>query len=100
PHTLSAKGTQGSVADGVSWKCGHVHAVEAEMREAHGDIGLAAAKGGRERRRLQQALESRRAQSQHDLAERDDARRRGGHDGPRTDLTDATIRSAFARTTP
>ena len=51
----------------------HVAAVEPEVREADGDVRLAAAEGRAEHRRLEEALEPRRAQAQHDLAERDDS---------------------------
>jgi hypothetical protein len=69
---FGAEGPDGAVADGVRRETGHVAALEAELREAHRDVGLAAAVGRDEGRGLEEALEARRAQAQHDLAERDD----------------------------
>ena len=69
---LGAQRADGAVADGVARQPRHVVALEAELRDADRDVGLAAAEGGAEDRRLQEALEPRRAQAQHDLSERDD----------------------------
>ena len=60
PSARSAR-TRG-VADLVLRQPRDVLAVEAELRQADGDVRLAAAEGGDELRRLQKPLEPRRAQ--------------------------------------
>src|SRR5215470_8734040 len=76
-HAFGAQRADHGVADRVRRQTGDVLAVHAEPREAHGDVGLAAAEGRDEGWRLEQPLESWRAETQHDLAERDDLHGRG-----------------------
>src|SRR6266511_2678801 len=70
-----------------------VAAFESELREAHRDIRFAAAKRRRQDGRLQEPLESRRAQAQHEFAEGDDSGRH--HRVARAARTFATMRSAL-----
>ena len=71
-HALGPQRADGGVADRVRGESRHVDALAAEVREADGHVGFAAAEGRRQRWRLQEPLESRRAEPQHDLAERHD----------------------------
>src|SRR5262249_11603713 len=58
-----------SIGDRVLWKRGNVHGVHAQLRQRHGDIGLAAAEGRNKLRRLQKFLHPRRREAEHDLSE-------------------------------
>ena len=60
------------IADRILRERGDVDALEPEQRQADGDVGFTAAEGGHQHRRLQQPLESRRTEPQHQLAERHD----------------------------
>src|SRR4029079_2309270 len=68
------------LADGMGGEPGDVVALEAEMRQAGGDVRFTSAERGGEHRRLEQTLEAGRAEAKHDLAERDGA---WMHDLPR-----------------
>jgi hypothetical protein len=96
PYPLGAQRPDGRITNRVVRQRGDVHALEAELREADGDIGLAAAERRDQEWRLKEALESRRAQPEHDLAERHDLLHQPF---PLAARTLATIRSAFARST-
>ena len=97
-HAFGAQRADRRVADRILRQPRDIPAVEPELREADGDVRLAAAEGGDERRRLQQALEPGRAQAQHDLAERHDLCRHHAFPGCalRAAATLATIRRAFS----
>ena len=75
-RTPSARSAlHGRVADRVRRQPRHVVALEAEVREADGDVGLAAAERRRRARGdWKKPLESGRAEPQHDLAEGHDLR--------------------------
>jgi hypothetical protein len=72
PHAFGAQRADDGVPDRVRRQARHVVALEPEVGEADGDVGFAAAERRREHRRLEQALESWRAEPQHDFAEGDD----------------------------
>src|SRR5205814_616254 len=85
---------KGRVADRMRRQPRDVATVEPELCEAHRHVGFAAAKRGRENRRLKQSFESRRAQTEHDFAEGDDRWRHYGAD--RAAATFSTTRRALA----
>ena len=70
--TLRTEGANRTLANHMCRHTGDVDAVEAPVCQADRDVRLGAAEGGRQHRRLQQPLEPRRAEPEHDLAERDD----------------------------
>src|SRR5215831_3978893 len=89
-YTFCAQRADGGIANRVCRHARYVEAVDAELREAHRDIGFAATECGGQRRRLKQSFEARRTEPEHDLAERDDR-----HSRPeRADATFATRRCA------
>src|SRR5262249_52276865 len=94
-HAFRPQRADGRVADRVRGQPGDVVALEAELREADGHVRLAAAERGGQHRRLEEALEPRRAQAQHDFAEGDDTPRRA-HAGRLAEATLATMRFALA----
>ena len=71
-HAFGAQRADRRLADRVRRQTRDVLALEPELREADGDVRLAAAECRAEHGGLQEALEPRRAQTQHDLAEGDD----------------------------
>jgi hypothetical protein len=71
-RTFGTQRADGRVADRVGRQTRDVDALEAVLRQAHGDVRFAAAEGRDESGRLQQPLERRWTQAQHDFAERDD----------------------------
>src|SRR5690606_39767357 len=87
-HALGAEGADGGVANRVLRQLRDVPAVEPEVREAHGHVGLAAAERRLEVRRLEEPLVAGRAQPQHDFPERHDLL----HACPRARRTLATMR--------
>ena len=69
-HAEAPQLANAGVGDGVSRRQhGDIRGRHSEARERHGDVGLAAAKRGDKLRRLQNALQARRGEAQHDLAE-------------------------------
>ena len=71
-HAFGADRLHRRIPDRVPGQPGHEVALEAEVRQADGHVRLATAERRAEHRRLEEALESRRAEPQHDLAEGDD----------------------------
>src|SRR5439155_19906857 len=69
-HALGLQGMHRGVADGVVGQPRDVIGAYPEVREPHGDIGLAPAEARAELGRLKQPLRSGRAEAQHQLAER------------------------------
>jgi hypothetical protein len=59
-HAFAAQRAHARVADGVRRQTGHVAAVQPELREAGGDIGLSPAEGRRQQGRLKEPFEPRR----------------------------------------
>src|SRR5690606_9791681 len=94
---LRPQRADGGVAYRVRRQARDVVALAAVVRQAHGDVGPAAAERGDKLRRLQQALEPRGAQAPHDFSEAD-----GLHScshTPRAALTLATSVLALAAMT-